>query len=1283
MRLKLKHGTLSRIYRSGVGAFLAISMLGSVGLISQPAGAVSGITQTSPTSDNINTSGDNSFSYALTFSGASGPINVIQTAGDTTDFTTAPSGLITANNYIAVGSYSLSGMVSDGTNNGTWTLTVTVSAGTISQTGLTTDSVGAASSGSYSYTLGASGNDGAVTYTTGTTGGGIVVSSSGVVTTTGTLSAGTYSASGTDADAYGGGGTWSFSLSVTTSQAAPTTGTSTPSGSTSFTDQLTTTGTVGAVSYTVTSSVSSCISVSNTGAITTSCALMVGTYGFSGTYSDANSNTGNWSYTLTINPDSLAVSPSGNSTTVGGSASFTDQLSTTGGVGPYTYTYSSPSSCIAVSSTGAIYTSCTLSGGTNYTLVGTSTDNYGDTVNWSYTLSVVAGTFNVYPTTGATTVYSSNGFSDQLNTTGNMGTVSFSQGTSSSGCLSVSSTGAVAVNCMLSAGTYTATGTARDAYNDTANWSYTLTVNPSSFSVTPTAGATSVAGSTSFSGQLVASGNYGAVSYTQQSTTNPCLSVSGSGAIAVSCTLAQGADTVSGTATDAYGDTANWSYTLTVTPSSFTVSPTSGSTSVAGSSTFTDQLNGVGSFGAVSYTSAGATSPCLSVSSTGAVAVSCNLPVGSYSVNGTATDAYGDTASWGYTLSVSASTFTVSPTSGSVSVTNSAGFSDQLNGVGSYGVVTYSTSSSSNACLTVSSSGAVAVSCMLSVGTYAASGTATDAYGDSGSWSYTLTVKDGGFTVGPYTGSTTVDNSLAFTDQLSSVGANGAVSYSQGASDSPCLTVSSTGAVSLSCMLSAGNYTTTGTATDAYGDTASWGYLLTVSPSPLGTTPTTGTTSVGGSSSFSDQLVSTGVNGGVGYTQSARSSACLAVNNTGVISVSCMLSAGSYTISGTAVDAYGDTGSWTYTLTVKAGSLTQTSSTSVGTTGGSQSTFTLTASGANGAVSWALGSSLPNGFSFSGGVITQTAGAGAGTYHFTGTMIDAYGDTGTWTLTVSITSTSTITITPQGNTISVTPTSGTTTAGTAFYQTLVVSGAIGNPLFTPTGPSALGVDSFGYISAPSSLAPGIYTISGSVIDSFGDTGTWSFSLTVKAKANVVSVADYTGKAFEGGHWSPAVSDSSGALGSGQYTLSSANAAVCSVNGAVVSFNSLGLCAITAAVGAHGVYGAGSETVTLSIGKVSPVTYGFTQTPGKTSKLTDKVLSGIKKMVARTEGSGFTEMTITASRLSKKSEAQDLARARKVASQILKDMHARGYSMKYTIKLDSFISGGTVVRVKFS
>ena len=76
-----------------------------------------------------------------------------------------------------------------------------------------TDTVATAASRTYTNQLVTVGN-GAVTYTeTPSTYSGIVlVSSSGAVTTINTLSAATYTVSGTDADPNSDSGTWTFSL---------------------------------------------------------------------------------------------------------------------------------------------------------------------------------------------------------------------------------------------------------------------------------------------------------------------------------------------------------------------------------------------------------------------------------------------------------------------------------------------------------------------------------------------------------------------------------------------------------------------------------------------------------------------------------------------------------------------------------------------------------------------------------------------------------------------------------------------------------------------------------------------------------------------------------------------------------------------------------------------------------------------------------------------------------------------------------------------------------------
>ena len=206
---------------------------------------------------------------------------------------------------------------------------------------------------------------------------------------------------------------------------------------------------------------------------------------------------------------------------------------------------------------------------------------------------------------------------------------------------------------------------------------------------------------------------------------------------------------------------------------------------------------------------------------------------------------------------------------------------------------------------------------MLAVGTYTVSGTDADASGDTGTFSYVLTV--GPSTIAqasPTGGSTTVDNSKSFTDQLSVTGNNGAVTYTQVSTTSALVAVNATGAVSVSGVLAVGTYTVSGTDADASGDTGTFSYVLTVGPSTIAqASPTGGSTTVDNSKSFTDQLSVTGNNGAVTYTQVSTTSALVAVNATGAVSVSGVLAVGTYTVSGTDADASGDTGTFSYVLT--------------------------------------------------------------------------------------------------------------------------------------------------------------------------------------------------------------------------------------------------------------------------------------------------------------------------------------------------------------------------------
>jgi hypothetical protein len=78
------------------------------------------------------------------------------------------------------------------------------------------------------------------------------------------------------------------------------------------------------------------------------------------------------------------------------------------------------------------------------------------------------------------------------------------------------------------------------------------------------------------------------------------------------------------------------------------------------------------------------------------------------------------------------------------------------------------------------------------------------------------------------------------------------------------------------------------------------------------------------------------------------------------------------------------------------------------------------------------------------------------------------------------------------------PTKATTTTGKPFTGQLKVSGSHGTVTYAQTEADVqiLTVSSSGKVSAPATLAAGTYKVMGTARDSLGDTGTWSFTLTV-------------------------------------------------------------------------------------------------------------------------------------------------------------------------------------------
>ena len=612
------------------------------------AGAIS---QAAPLSSTASTDGSSNFTDQLSVH-ASGTVSYSQLSGSPSLVVSA-TGAVTTASILRPGVYTATGTVTDlAGDSAPWSYSLAVNA-TASQVGATAQTVTTTASPTFAAQLAVKSN-GAATFHQLAGSPSLTVTSSGAIATAGVLHAGTYTASGTDTDTYGDSGTWSYTLTV-----APTTivqsGQSSPSVATSgtpgFADQLATTGATGAVTYLqLTGSPS--ISVAPSGEISAKSVLHTGTYTASGTDTDAYGDSGTWNYTLAVTPTTIVQSGTGaKSIRTVNSASLADQLSSSGATGSVTYLQLTGSPSISVSASGAIATAAVLHAGT-YTATGTDTDNYGDSGNWSYTLTVAPTTITQSSAALKTVPTTSSGrLTDQLATAGAAGTVTYLQHTGSPSVL-VTSSGAISTTGVLHAGTYTASGTDADVYGDSGNWSYSLTVDATTITQSDQPTKTlPTTQSAALADQLATAGAAGTVTYLQH-TGSPNLSVSPSGAISTAAMLHTGIYTASGTDTDAYGDSGTWSYALTVDPTTLTVA-LAGAATPDETATFTDQLSVSGANGPVQFTADQYNGTVgLMASPNGAISTTEALNPGAYLVAGTMTDAYGDSGTWSYTLHV-------------------------------------------------------------------------------------------------------------------------------------------------------------------------------------------------------------------------------------------------------------------------------------------------------------------------------------------------------------------------------------------------------------------------------------------------------------------------------------------------------------------------------------------------------------------------------------------------------------------------------------------------------
>lgn len=366
-----------------------------------------------------------------------------------------------------------------------------------------------------------------------------------------------------------------------------------------------------------------------------------GTYTFTAQVNDGQT-TATRAYTVIIAPASLTITGAPPAT-VQANSPVSVQFGASGGVSPYTLMLS------GTPPTGTSFAGNTLSGTAttpgvfNFTITATDSESPAVSISKSFSITVTALPITITANLPAGQV--GQAYSGQLSATGGTGGFTWS-GTAGDG-LSVSSTGAV-TGTPTTAGTVSLSATVADSSGTKASGNFSITIAPSSLSITPT---TLPAGQLTlgYSAGLNATG--GTMPYTWSASGLPGgLSISSTTGVITGTPTATGTFTVAATVTDATGATANAALKLTVNPAPINATPPSNSSASLGQP-FSAGFSATGGTMPYTWSATGLPGGLTIAPSTGAVTGTPSA-LGTFSIMATVTDATGQTATATLSLTV-------------------------------------------------------------------------------------------------------------------------------------------------------------------------------------------------------------------------------------------------------------------------------------------------------------------------------------------------------------------------------------------------------------------------------------------------------------------------------------------------------------------------------------------------------------------------------------------------------------------------------------------------------
>ncbi|HTW61905.1 MAG TPA: putative Ig domain-containing protein [Terracidiphilus sp.] len=423
---------------------------------------------------------------------------------------------------------------------------------------------------------------------------------------------------------------------------------------------------------------------------------------------------------------------------------------------------------------------------------------------------------------------------------------------------------------------------------------------------------------------------------------------------------------------------------------------------------------------------------------------------------------------------------------------------------GGAGTLTYKvTTGSLPAGLTMSAAGAISGT-PTTAGTSNFTATASDAYGDTGNASLSITIAAAPaitFTTNSLPAGVV---SVVYSATVAATGGAGTLTYKVTSGSLPAgLTLSSAGAIS-GTPTTAGTNNFAVTASDAYGDSQNESLSIVINSTALKVSTSSLPAGVAGSA-YSQTLSATG-GSGTGYTWTKTAGSLptgVTLSSTGAITGT-PTTAGTFSFTVQVTDSDADTATAPLSITINAALAVSTTSLPAGTVNTSYSQ-SVAATGGVSPYTWSISvGSLPAGLALnaSTGVISGTPTT-AGTSNFTVKVTDADNNTATESLSITIYAVLSVTTTSlPGGTINVSYSQTLAAAGgESPYTWSISSGSL------PAGLSLAA--STGVISGTPTTA-GTSSFAVKVTDANSNTATQSLSITIYAVLSVTTTTLPTG-----------------------------------------------------------------------------------------------------------------------------------------------------------------------------